>query len=312
MSQGLVARVATLVGISPNSARRVALSAAHRYKTFSIEKRNGGRRIVAQPAREVKALQRALVEQLSGLVPVHEAAMAYRVGSSIQANAALHVSARYLLKLDFEEFFPSIDSVAVQQHLERYCRGKLTEKEIEFVIRLVLWKAPGVDRRSLCIGAPSSPLLSNSVMFNIDSLIANACNQCGVVYSRYSDDITLSSSKPDTLRAVEQMVRDVVKQASYPRLRFNDRKRVSVARNTAMTVTGLTLTNQGTVSVGRARKRGVRAGVKSFVSGRLSQEQARRLRGEVAFVLSVEPAFRQTLVNSYGPQCLELLPKVKD
>ena len=75
-----------------------------------------------------------------------------------------------------------------------------------------------------------------------------------------------------------------------------------------MRVTGLTLANNGMVTVGRARKRGVRAGVDRFVKGRLSSEEARKLRGEIAFVLSVEPDFVHVLLNTYGDSAAGLLP----
>lgn len=311
MNLGLVATVAAMVGISPNSARRVALSAAHRYKVFNIRKRNGGLRLIAQPAREVKALQRALVECLSKSLRVHDAATAYKEGSSIRLNAELHMRARYLLKLDFEGFFSSIDENALRTHITKWCSSELTLSEIEFILKLVLWREPDTGRRALCIGAPSSPFLANSVMYDVDTAIIERCLECHAVYSRYSDDITLSAEGPEVLVRAEREVREVIKNAPYPALRFNDSKRISVSRSTAMTVTGLTLTNQGPVSVGRVRKRGVRAGVDRFVKGELDDDGIRRLRGEIAFVLSVEPQFRRTLLKTYGRRCQEVLPKGK-
>lgn len=78
-----------------------------------------------------------------------------------------------------------------------------------------------------------------------------------------------------------------------------------------MRVTGLTLTNQGGVSVGRSRKRGVRAAVFDFVNGRLDEAQIAKLRGELAFVLSIEPDFRDVLLHTYGPAALRVLPRIR-
>lgn len=312
MTLGLVAEIASMTGISPNSARRVARSASHRYKIYFIPKKRGGLRLVAQPAREVKALQRALVLCLSPLLHVHAAATAYQEGSSILGNAQRHARARYILKLDFEDFFSSIREEALTLHIRKFCGNSVTESETEFIINLVLWRAPRTSFRALCIGAPSSPFLSNTVMFDIDETISALCTNLGAVYSRYSDDITVSASEPNVLASVEQLVRAVVVNAQYPTLRFNDNKRVSISRRTSMTVTGLTLANQGFVTVGRNRKRGVRAGVEKFISGRLGMEEVRRLKGEVAFVLSVEPGFRFVLLNTYGTACREVLPRRSD
>jgi len=302
---GLVSKVASLVGISSASCRRIAHGAHRRYKVFTIAKRDGGRRVVAQPAREVKAVQRAVCELINSKLAVHESATAYKPGASIKSNAAVHAGARFLTKLDFSEFFPSIHDGLISDLLKRRCE-ELSEAEIEFIIDICTWRPDG--KRVLCIGAPSSPLIANAVMFDFDSEAFEFTSAIGVSYTRYSDDIALSSMMPDTLRQAEDAVRRFV--ASRPALRINERKRVAVGRGTSMVVTGLTLTNQGWVSVGRERKRGVRAGVNRYLRGALDDADTLKLKGEIAFVLSVEPEYRGVLVRTYGLRVWSLLPKV--
>jgi RNA-directed DNA polymerase len=76
--------LAERTGLNEHSVWRIMLSASARYKTYQIPKRNGGSRLIAQPARKVKLLQRALIETTLTHLPVHEAATAYRRGVSIQ------------------------------------------------------------------------------------------------------------------------------------------------------------------------------------------------------------------------------------
>ncbi len=303
--EGLISKVASLVGISSASCRRVAQGAHRRYKVFTIAKRGGGRRVVAQPAREVKAVQRAVCQLLGPQLIVHDSATAYKTGTSINANAAAHAGARFLTKLDFSDFFPSINDRLIADLLSRRCEG-LASEEIDFVIDVCTWRPSG--ERVLCIGAPSSPLMANAVMYDFDDEAFLATSALGVRYTRYSDDIALSSMIPDTLRYGEAVVRNLI--ASRPALRINERKRVAVGRGTSMSVTGLTLTNQGGVSVGRERKRGVRAGVNRYLQGALDEAATLRLKGEIAFVLSVEAAFRGVLVRTYGIRIWNLLPKI--
>ena len=72
--------VTDLLAISHNAPRR--------YKVFSIPKRSGrGLRTIAQPARELKIVQRAILDRVLVELPVHSSAAAYRSGSSISANA---------------------------------------------------------------------------------------------------------------------------------------------------------------------------------------------------------------------------------
>ncbi|UNP28454.1 retron St85 family RNA-directed DNA polymerase [Lysobacter gummosus] len=305
---GLVSQVAEKVGISSQACRRIASSAYLRYKKFVIPKSNGRDfRFVAQPAKEVKAIQRALVEILGAYLPVHDSATAYRIGLSICDNARRHASAKFITKLDFSDFFPSIDAPALSAHLRAHI-ANISDAEVMFIMNACLWRPEG--RQVLCIGAPSSPMLSNSVMFEFDTLISGLASQADVVYTRYSDDITVSSREPDKLRGIEIAIRKACATMSHPKLEINEKKRVAVGRGNAMRVTGLTLTNAADVSVGRLRKRGVRAGINRYVNGDLDDDQVERLKGELAFVLSVEPNFAEALLRSYGAMSLsKILPR---
>ena len=97
-------------------------TAASRYKIHHIKKRGGrGSREIAQPTKEVKFLQRLVVSEELKRMPVHDAAVAYRSGRSILDHAQSHAAARYLLKLDFTNFFPSLKWRALEHRVPR-CR----------------------------------------------------------------------------------------------------------------------------------------------------------------------------------------------
>ena len=64
----LLARAAAGTGFTIRDIERIASNAPRRYKTFSIKKRNSDlTRTIAQPARELKQIQRWLVaDELCG------------------------------------------------------------------------------------------------------------------------------------------------------------------------------------------------------------------------------------------------------
>ena len=45
-------------------------------------------------------------------------------------------------------------------------------------------------------GAPTSPIISNMIMYKVDNLIMKLCKKYDFIYTRYADDITISSVKP--------------------------------------------------------------------------------------------------------------------
>ena len=105
----LLAILTLETGLTGHDLSRIIASAPRRYKEFKMPKRQGGFRHMAQPAREVKALQRALVKHYLEKLPIHSSAMAYERGTSIRLNAERHAKVNGpILKLDFRDFFPSI------------------------------------------------------------------------------------------------------------------------------------------------------------------------------------------------------------
>lgn len=79
------------LGMSFGDVERIIASAPARYFVFQIDKRSGGKRTIAQPARELKAIQRYILRKKLSLFPVHECSTAYMSGNSIAKNALSHV-----------------------------------------------------------------------------------------------------------------------------------------------------------------------------------------------------------------------------
>ena len=174
---------------------RVILSnAPSRYKRFSIRKRSGGLRQIAQPAREVKALQRALIKHVLSSLAVHDCALAYQPGRSILDNATAHAGRGPIRKYDFSDFFPSIRA----EHWLSYCdhHNILPDPMDRRISTLLLFhKEPGSILLKLSIGAPSSPMLSNILMYEFDARMLAAVADDGVTYTRYADDLTFSAPR---------------------------------------------------------------------------------------------------------------------
>ena len=82
--------------------------APKKYKRYEIPKRTSGTRTIAQPIRELKDYQRALIKLFQQYFPIHNSCVAYVKGKDIKKNAEIHAKNIYFLKMDFTEFFNSI------------------------------------------------------------------------------------------------------------------------------------------------------------------------------------------------------------
>tara|TARA_R100001086_G_scaffold73205_1_gene35271 strand:- start:542 stop:1489 length:948 start_codon:yes stop_codon:yes gene_type:complete len=295
----LVADLAIETGMEVSLVERIVRSAPVRYKTYPIPKRNNGFRIISQPAIEVKALQRGLIEILLCKLPVHEAATAYRPGISIKDNASRHAGDGPILKMDFKDFFPSIK----KRDWLAYCEetGALVDLEdIQLASSLMFQKPHDSSVLRLAIGAPSSPFLSNALMWNFDQAVSAEVGKDHVTYTRYADDLTFSAARTGHLVNVEKIVRSTLRALKYPKLTVNVEKTTRVTRKYGRKVTGLTLTNDGKISIGRERKRLIHAAVHHASQGKLDECALGELKGILGFVNSAEPSFMDTLRARYG------------
>ncbi|KZS53033.1 retron St85 family RNA-directed DNA polymerase [Rhizobium anhuiense] len=295
----LLRQLSTETGLAESAVRRIIANAPERYKVYHILKKNGGKRKIAQPARELKLLQRALVELLLSKLPVHPAATAYVKGRSIRDNAERHCHSGPVLKMDFKDFFPSI----TDRDWAAYCSqtGCLTDAEDIRLTSLLLFHRPVGGRvLRLAIGAPSSPIVSNLIMFPFDAMISEVVAVDHVIYSRYADDLTFSGPRTGHLTGVARSVKRALREIPFPTLKINAEKTTYVTMKYHRQITGLTLANDGRVTIGRDNKRALRAQLDHYSKGTMPKADVPRLAGRLAFVKSAEPSFFLNLLENHG------------
>lgn len=263
------------------------------YTTFQIKKKNGKARRLYAPSPPLKSCQSTINRWILSHLPVSEYATAYCKGSTISQNAAPHIGKRYLLKLDITDFFGSIrfDQVYAAAFNTRY-----------FPVQI------GTMLTQLCCledvlvqGAPTSPTLSNLVMYNFDSNIGLWCKKHQIAYTRYCDDMTFSADTP--LYPVYKRVKDMLENMG---MELNEKKTRFINSNNRQTVTGLTVNEKLSISADYKRalrqeiyyalKYGltdslIHSGRTEFFSDGEPDDELylSHLRGKVNFVLQVEP-----------------------
>ena len=276
----------------------LAHKASHAYKSYRIPKRTGGTREIHHPSKELKALQRWLVHNVIERWPVHPAAMAYRPQVSILNNAERHVGSRFLLRMDFEGFFPSITADDVRNFLKNSNSLQQTGWSTDDV---ELFTALVCRIGKLTIGAPTSPALSNALCFELDQRLETLAHERNAAYTRYADDLFFSTNQANVLKDFPNLVTTIVTDLSCPsRLIINKLKTRHSSKRGCRRVTGLVLGSDNAVGIGRYRKRYIRGLIHRFPS--LTPAQKVSLAGLVAFATGVEPDFVNALILKFGVQ----------
>lgn len=285
-------------------------TAPRRYKIYTIAKRNSDeRRLIAHPSKEVKFLQRLLVIHMEDKLPIHDSASAYVKQKGIKSNALVHKDNQYLLKMDFKNFFLSITpDILLAQMLSLGI--ELDTDNIEFISGMLFWKLRRNSPLRLSIGAPSSPFISNVVMYDFDSVIEKECKDLGVTYTRYADDLAFSTNSKDVLFEIPKLVKSTLKKIYGSRIRVNTEKTVFSSKKFNRHITGVTLTNNNLLSVGRAKKRYISSLVHKYTLRLLSDEEILQLKGLLSHSSNIEPLLIGRLSNKYGVDVMtSLAPK---
>jgi RNA-directed DNA polymerase len=274
---------------------RIAKSASFSYKRIEIPKKNGGVRVIHHPSKELKAVQRWLLHAVISRLPIDDSALAYIKGRSIADNATRHLGGGYLLRLDLRNFFPSITQQDIKLHIK--------ENSLEFPgwddADVNLFCALVCRYQRLTIGAPSSPSLSNALCRNLDTEIRILVERNDINYTRYADDMFFSTSKPNVLGQIHGEITRIIENSPLPAgLMINSAKTRHTSKRHRRVVTGLVLSSENKLSVGRHTKRRVRSLIYNL--GSLSDEDRHRLAGLISFIRSVEPDFVNRLILKYG------------
>ena len=233
-----------------------------RYRHFEIPKRTGGMRQIHAPIGLVRALQDRLHVELKRLYRAHPNAHGFIDGRSVASNAADHADKRWVLNVDLEDFFPTINFGRV--------RGLLLRPPFELGLPAAAVCAQIVTyRNGLPQGAPTSPVLSNFIAATLDRRLLRLAREHKLVYSRYADDITFSTDLPQfppSIAVHEQIegggLRVVAGDALDQTIRacgfsINTRKVRIQGRGVHQSVTGLCVNAR--VNIERRRIRRIRA-----------------------------------------------------
>lgn len=274
-----------------------------RVKKFTVPKKAGGHREIYHPSKKLKVVQYWIMRRVLSEMPVHDAAMAYREGTSILHNAESHLKNRFFLKMDLKDFFPSIRFQDFLPYLEQWHSCKtprwiLDDHSKEFINQVCFYKQ---DR--LAIGYPSSPQISNIVMHEFDSRVVGetASGKYGaVVYTRYADDMVFSTNEAGACREIYEVVGRVIKSIKSPRLKVNPNKtRFGSSTGGTASVTGLRICPDGHITINRKLKNHVRLMLSLFKKGQLSEDEVPSLAGHLAYCHHVAPQFYSGLAKKY-------------
>ena len=244
-----------LTQVDPFSLSRIIFrdKTFNSYSVFAITKRSGDLRFIHARTNTLFKIQRYINRRfLSRLVPHHSSFAYYYKRNTLQC-VSHHLGAKTILKYDLKDFFFHINekniydiflslgySKAVSFYLARLCTTTKLPRELIAYVREAPYQQEFSRRVGvLPQGAPTSPMLSNLMAYKLDQELFSFSLSEKMTYTRYADDIIISSCDKLSLDLIKTIHREVNKIVKHNHFKLNKSKTRVVKKGSRMILLGL-------------------------------------------------------------------------
>ena len=292
----LLEKIASELKVDYKYISNIANRSSFYYRTYKIPKRNGGERAISQPSPELKTLQYWVSKNILKKLPVCASAKAYKKGDSIKKHAAIHSNSRFIFHTDISNFFPSI----TMEHLEPILRSNgiiFDDLRIDINESIREIKKICFKDNCLCVGSVTSPIISNIIMYEFDSRLTAYCASMCYTYTRYADDIYISSNSYID-ESIKECIAGMLSKhgfaINFQKTRFHSKKH-------RQKITGVVITTDGQISIGTELRRKIQKMVYNKLRNNTGKPET--ILGYLAFLKDIEPHTYNSMIIKYSKYC---------
>ena len=197
--------------------------------------------MISIPEGRLFRCQKWISENILRFGAPHRASYAYHPGSNPVFAARAHTEAKWLIKVDIQDFFHAISENQVYKvfrslgyarlvsfELARLCTMPCERREPDMADEKYLgatiehYYTPYVG--ILPQGAPTSPMLSNLVMKELDAKLTKLAEDNSMSFTRYADDIVFSCKDARARQSVNRVKSLILKALNDEGFKPNLRK----------------------------------------------------------------------------------------
>jgi RNA-directed DNA polymerase len=188
---------------------------------------------------KIRGYHEALNNKFLNLIPLNNAAKAFRKGGSYFEFLEPHRHNYNFLRLDLKSFFHSISDVSLKSVFSHYIEeesievGDTKQKLLESFVNLVSFQLPDNSQNKrfagksiVPMGFKTSPVISNVVFRKLDIIIQQHCVDSGIEYTRYADDMLFSSEVNDKYLSSHSFIHNMSKILSIDGFKLNHKKTI--------------------------------------------------------------------------------------
>lgn len=203
-----LASIAEYLGFAPQHIFYLVKHPDRCYLSIAIPKNSDPKKFrnLDIPISELKGVQRAINKKVLSDYSVDECVHSYVTARSILTAARRFCPGHAVLKIDIEEFFPSITFVRI---LGLFRSTGFSDAASFILARLTTF------RGRLAQGAPTSPSISNLIMRGIDLRLKKLAATWELNYLRYSDDMFFYKEKNFNHPKLTEYISEIIESGGF-------------------------------------------------------------------------------------------------
>ncbi len=237
-----------------------------------------------------------------------ECVYSYRTGVGIVECLEPHKNKPYILTMDINHFFSSIEKRAIEELIEKY-KGQLpiVQNDMEYyrsrIVEMITHEG------KLPVGYPTSPRLSNAVLSEFDDRLSAHCLEHGVAYTRYSDDLIFSSENQETLKKLVHKVQAILHETNGTTFNLNTKKTKFYKRGNKIKILGTVITPAGIITVDKSMKADIEVLFHFYGTDREKylhtlkskfDDNEEKVFGVLSYINSIDTKYLTKLRKKYG------------
>jgi RNA-directed DNA polymerase len=242
----------------------------------------------------------------------NEIVFSYRKGVNAVDAVSKHAHSKYFFQTDINNFFNSIDLDLVTSTIVNSVDFFPISDISNYITNIV--KTLTVND-SVPVGFSTSPLISNACLFNFDNELQKYCLENSLIYSRYSDDIIISSLEKASLLEAEKRVTTYLTKYTNAKLSINSTKSKHTQTGNKIKLLGMVVLPNGKVSVDIKFKNEAEVKLHYYltnkdkftkVTGSDFDTAIEKISGQLNYINTVDPGYLGKLRKKYGATIVDM------
>ncbi len=279
-------------------------------------------KIIYKCSDRLKSIQSFLNKFIFNEMPIRkDIVFSYRKDVNIADAVRPHSYSNFIYKTDISNFFPSIKPQIIKNRLLKH------RDKIEFIEREEIEKY--CDRiidictinDHLPIGFPSSPSISNFCFYEYDSIISDFCIKNSLIYTRYADDLIISSTDELDKDNLSQTLEQILHSDDQLRLKINYKKTKLITKKYERHLLGISILDNGKLTISKKMKRDIEIRLHLLKTNRdklvdytnsNEMDSILSIAGTLSQINNIDKDFLYQLRKKYGNAIISKLLKGKD